>query len=104
MCPGTSLHVLLENKVNHHYVGGYYGAASEEEMKRELVSCRNLCQGSEVHKTVGHPHFWKVMLASGGSWPLSKLSIQHLVEQWRGPFYRGCYTTHLVLNGSIINL
>jgi len=23
--------------VNHHYVGGYYGAASEEEMKRELV-------------------------------------------------------------------
>jgi hypothetical protein len=24
-------------KVDHHYVGGYYGAASEEEMKRELV-------------------------------------------------------------------
>lgn len=23
--------------VDHHYVGGYYGAASEEEMKRELV-------------------------------------------------------------------
>lgn len=23
--------------VNHHYVGGYYGAASEEEMKQELV-------------------------------------------------------------------
>ena len=23
--------------MNHHYVGGYYGAASEEEMKRELV-------------------------------------------------------------------
>ena len=73
VCPGTSLHVLLENKVNHHYVGGYYGAASEEEMKRELVSCRNLCQGSKVHKTVRNPHFWKVMLTSGGSWPLSKL-------------------------------
>ena len=58
--------MLPENKVNHHYVGGYYGAASEEEMKRELVSCRNLCQGSKVHKTVRHPHFWKVMLASGG--------------------------------------
>ena len=24
-------------QVNHHYVGGYYGAASEEEMKQELV-------------------------------------------------------------------
>ena len=25
-------------QVDHHYVGGYYGAASEEEMKRELVA------------------------------------------------------------------
>lgn len=32
-------------KVNHHYVGGYYGAASEEEMKRELVACLNLHNG-----------------------------------------------------------
>ena len=60
MCPGTSLHVLLENEVDHHYVGGYYGAASEEEMKRELVSCRNSCRSRVVHNVVGNRHFGKL--------------------------------------------
>ena len=36
------------SKVDHHYVGGYYGAASEEEMKRELVPLsRHVVTGTE---------------------------------------------------------
>ena len=35
------------SKVDHHYVGGYYGAASEEEMKRELVPSRHVVTGTE---------------------------------------------------------
>ena len=32
-------------EVDHHYVGGYYGAASEDEMKRELVRLRRSQMG-----------------------------------------------------------
>ena len=76
MFPGTNLHVLLENEVNHHYVGGYYGAASEEEMKRELVSCRN-SRRSRVHNVVGNPHFWKVIWGVVGRDIHGASPIQH---------------------------
>lgn len=28
---------VRRSEANHHYVGGYYGASSEEQMLRELV-------------------------------------------------------------------
>ena len=39
--------------VDHHYVGGYYGAASEEEMKRELVEDGPLVVSFEPQSMAG---------------------------------------------------
>ena len=58
--PGQVFMCCLKMRSDHHYVGGYYGAASEEEMKRELVSCRNSCRSRVVHNVVGNRHFGKL--------------------------------------------